>query len=106
MRDKDYESMPLDGKRRYRRKHRAPLYWYEFDYNRKDGSIAKTQTVCGLCMTWASAGNLRAIKGKQTIEYLQKLLPLPDYFSDPKTAKDVVVFAENKSVPYFQLEKK
>lgn len=79
---------------------------YGILYRRKDGSIAKTQTVCGLCMTWASDSKLRAIKGKQALEYLQKLLPLPDYFADPKTAKDVVIFAENKQVPYFDLYKK
>jgi hypothetical protein len=79
---------------------------YGILYRRKDGSVAKTQTICGLCMTWASAGELRAIKGKQTLEYLQKLLPLPDYFADPKTAKEVVVNTKNKKVPYFELEKK
>ena len=80
---------------------------YAILHRRKDGSVAKTQTVCGLCMTWASAGELRAIKGKQTLEYLQKLLPLPDYFSDLKTIKDLdMPFAQNKRVPYFELEKK
>ena len=74
---------------------------YAIVHRQRSGKIVKTETICGLCKTWASDGKLRVLKGKEVLDYLEKILPLPAYFSDPETVKERVVFAENKTVPHY-----
>ena len=65
-----------------------------------------TKTICGLCMTWAEKNELRALGGKRLLEYLESLLPLPDYFANLEKPQDVIVFAENKTTPFYKLQRK
>lgn len=77
---------------------------YAVLYHDKSGKLRSAQTLCGLCKTWAGKGNLRAIKGKEALTYLEKLLPLPDYFSDPATAKKKVTDSTKKNIPFYDLD--
>lgn len=79
---------------------------YAIVYRQRSGNRVRTETICGLCQTWASDGKLRVLKGKEVLNYLEEILPLPAYFSDPATVKDRVLFAKNKMVPHYELEDK
>lgn len=65
-----------------------------------------TKTVCGLCMTWAEKNRLRVLDGKKLLAFMETLLPLPDYFANLEQPQDVIVFAKNKEVPFYKLERK
>ncbi len=65
-----------------------------------------TKTICGLCMTWAEKNKIRALGGKKLLEYMESLLPLPDYFANLEKPQDIIVFPENKSTPFYKLQRK
>lgn len=65
-----------------------------------------TVTLCGTCGTWAKQGDLRALHGNASLEYLDTLLPLPDVFR-PVAGKPKQVlkpFAGGKKIPFQQLD--
>tara|TARA_R110002049_G_C9132712_1_gene559118 strand:- start:519 stop:1079 length:561 start_codon:yes stop_codon:yes gene_type:complete len=71
----------------------------------QEGKPPTTVTLCGTCGTWAKRGELRALHGKAALEYLDKLLPLPDVFRpvDGKPAKPLVPFDDTPKRPFAEL---
>jgi hypothetical protein len=57
-------------------------------------------------MSWASAGKRYNLNDKRSLELLQKILPLPEYFAvqDEKDLVERVVFSEKKSTPFYALK--
>lgn len=64
-----------------------------------------TKTVCGLCMTWAEKNKLRVLGGKKLLDYLESLLPLPDYFANLDSPQDVIIFGEHDKTPFYNLKR-
>jgi hypothetical protein len=79
---------------------------YAILFRDKSGRILETKTICGLCMSWASAGKRYNLNDKRSLELLQKILPLPEYFAvqDEKDLVERVVFSEKKSTPFYELK--
>jgi hypothetical protein len=79
---------------------------YAILYRNKSGRILETKTICGMCMTWASAGKRYDLKDKRSLDLLQKILPLPEYFAvkDDKLLAERVIFSDKKSTPFYALK--
>ena len=79
---------------------------YAILFRNKSGRILETKTICGMCMTWASAGKRYNLKDKRSLDLLQKILPLPEYFAvkDVEVLKDRIFFSDNRSTPYYSLK--
>ncbi|MCD0458831.1 hypothetical protein [Roseiconus lacunae] len=70
-----------------------------------NGKPTTTVTLCGTCGTWAKRGDLRALHGKASLEYLDALLPIPDIFR-PVAGKPVEIlnpFYGGERLPFHQL---
>ncbi len=79
---------------------------YAILFRNKSGRILEIKTICGMCMTWASAGKRYDLKDKRSLDLLQKILPLPEYFAvkDDKLLAKRIIFSDNKSTPFYALK--
>lgn len=70
------------------------------------GKTTTTVTLCGSCFTWAQGGNLRALHGKVSLQYLDSLLPLPEVFRtiDGDPAEMLNPFFDGEQIPFDQLD--
>ncbi|MCC9654365.1 hypothetical protein [Rhodopirellula halodulae] len=84
------------------------------DAKKRDGGgaektvvTAKTNTVtlCGTCGTWARGGELRALHGNESLNYLDQLLPLPEVFRPVagKRAPHLSPFTSGEPAPFEDL---
>lgn len=64
--------------------------------------IQMTVTICGLCRTWSRDGQPHGLKGKRTLSFLTRLLPLPDVWADAKTGFDIGMAEDG---PFYSLKK-
>lgn len=71
-----------------------------------DGKPTITVTLCATCGTWSKQGELRALHGKSSLEYLDTLLPLPDVFrhADGEPANTFTPTSDGKRTPFEHLK--
>lgn len=71
----------------------------------REGRSPATVTLCGTCRTWARNGELRVLHGDAALEYLDKLLPLPDIFRPVggKAAPILDSFEPRRRRPFHEL---
>ncbi|MGB7324088.1 MAG: hypothetical protein WBD31_04405 [Rubripirellula sp.] len=73
----------------------------------RSGMPTRTVTLCGFCGTWARDGELRALHGKKSLQYLEVLLPLPDVFRGVAKLSDlpgVSPFGGTPTTPFYKLD--
>ncbi len=61
-------------------------------------------TLCGLCYTWAGRSGLFVLDGKESLKYLDTLLPLPEVFRILKDAGQL--YEMDTKTPFYELGKK
>ncbi|TSJ78609.1 hypothetical protein [Rariglobus hedericola] len=61
-------------------------------------------TLCGFCSTWAGRSGLFVLDGKESLTYLDTLLPLPDVFRSLKDGGEL--YKIDSKTPFYELEKK
>lgn len=70
------------------------------------GKATTTVTLCGTCGTWAKNGDLRALHGKSSLQYLEALIPLPDVFRSVGGTPPRILdpFDDRKKLPFYLLD--
>lgn len=63
------------------------------------GNVMSTITLCGMCGTWARAGQRNNLGGMKSIDYLDTVLPIPGVFK----GEPAKVLGLDRSVPFEKL---
>ncbi len=65
--------------------------------------LKRSVTICGLCESWGSNGNVSTLKGKRILKQLSITLPLPDVWRHAKNGGDL---GEKDDGPFYTLTSK
>jgi hypothetical protein len=79
----------------------SPGYLVEILKGENKGGMV---TLCGFCSTWAGRSGLFVLDGKESLNYLDTLLPLPEVFRSLKDGGGL--YKMDTKTPFYELEKK
>lgn len=79
----------------------SPGYLIEIIKGENKGGMV---TLCGFCSTWAGRSGLFVLDGKESLNYLDALLPLPEVFRSLKDGGEL--YRMDTKTPFYELQKK